>query len=194
MDSQPTNPRLFTFLAGREGPWAVTELRTVTGEPLQRTERLAVLPGDPAPTTEALPAGAWALRGVTSNERYVTRPEKQQLLASQAPLGRPEATRAVLIPIRKNPAWWAMTQDERRAIFEERSRHNAIGLRYLPAVARRLHHCRDLAHAEPFDFLTWFDFAPRDAPAFDDLLAALRASEEWRYVDREFELRVERAG
>ncbi len=188
---QPTNPRLFTFLASREGPWAVTEVRAVVGEPLARTDRLAVVPGAPAPA--ALAASAWALRGVGSNERYVTRPEKQELLAKQAALGRPEATRAVLIPIRKNAAWWAMTQDERRAVFEERSHHTAIGLRYLPAIARRLHHCRDLAQVEPFDFLTWFDFAPRDATAFDDLLAALRATEEWRYVDREFEVRVERA-
>ena len=36
----------------------------------------------------------------------------------------------VLIPIRKNEAWWALAQDERRAIFEERSHHIAIGLEY----------------------------------------------------------------
>jgi len=48
-----------------------------------------------------------------------------------------------------------LTQDERREIFEERSRHIATGLEYLPAVARRLHHSRDLGG--PFDFLTWFE-------------------------------------
>src|SRR2546428_7160638 len=32
---------------------------------------------------------------------------------------------------------------------------------YLPAIARRLYHCRDLG--EPFDFLTWFEYAPADA-------------------------------
>src|SRR4051812_31125880 len=76
-----------------------------------------------------------------------------------------KSTRAVLIPIRKNAEWWALTQDERRAIFERRSRHIGIGTRYLPAIARRLHHCRDLSHQEPFDFLTWFEFAPSDEPA-----------------------------
>jgi hypothetical protein len=60
-------------------------------------------------------------------------------------------------------------------------------------VARRLHHCRDLGDAEPFDFLTWFEFAPADGIAFDELLRRLRETEEWRYVEREVELRLRRA-
>ena len=58
-------------------------------------------------------------------------------------------------------------------------------MKYLPAIARRLHHCRDLAPDEPFDFITWFEFAPAETSAFDALLRELRASPEWRYVDRE---------
>ncbi|MGL4512526.1 MAG: hypothetical protein ACRCT8_05495 [Lacipirellulaceae bacterium] len=46
---------------------------------------------------------------------------------------------------------------------------------------------------EPFDFLTLFDYAPGDTAAFDDLVAALRASPEWGYVDREVDLRLVRA-
>jgi hypothetical protein len=63
-------------------------------------------------------------------------------------------------------------------------------MHYLPAIARQLLHGRDLG--EPFDFLTWFEFAPGDAPAFDELLARLRATEEWSYVEREVEIRVSR--
>lgn len=85
-----------------------------------------------------------------------------------------------------------MAQDERLAIYEERSRHTTIGLEYLPRIARKLHHCRDLG--EPFDFLTWFEFAPEHEPAFDALLTRLRASEEWTYVDREIDIRVHRTG
>jgi chlorite dismutase len=96
-----------------------------------------------------------------------------------------------LIPIRKTDAWWALAQDERRAIFEDRSRHIGVGLEYLPAVARRLHHCRDLG--EPFDFLTWFEYAPEDAGAFEELVRRLRQTEEWRYVDREIDIRLTRA-
>ena len=66
----------------------------------------------------------------------------------------------------------------------------AISLEYLPAVARRLHHGRHLA--EPFDFLTWFEFAPEDATRFDELVQRLRTTEEWSYVEREVDLRLAR--
>jgi len=182
-------PRLFTFLGGDHGPWSVRAVLTLAGDGLPTAPRVAVLCGAVVPP----PAGiAWALSGITSNERYVERHEKTALAAVQAGLGRTEASCAALIPIRKTAAWWALTQDERRAVFEAKSRHIAIGLRYLPAVARRLHHCRDLGPAEPFDFLTWFDYAPEQESAFDDLLAALRSSAEWAYVDREIDIRLVR--
>jgi hypothetical protein len=127
-----------------------------------------------------------------SNERYVRREEKAQLIATQEGLGRPTSTCAALIPIRKNAVWWALTQDDRRAILEEQSRHIRIGLRYLPAIARRLHHCRDLSENEPFDFLTWFEFAPEHAADFDALLQELRTSVEWTYVEREVDIRLQR--
>jgi hypothetical protein len=181
--------RLFDFIGGPEGPWRVDRIDVVTGESLPSAARLRVV--EAGSGTE--PAGmAWRLRGITSNERYVERPEKQQLLVKQPPLGRPEARCAALIPIRKSAAWWAMTQDERRAVFEAQSRHIAIGLDYLPAVARRLHHCRDLEAPQPFDFLTWFEYAPADAAAFEALVDALRASPEWAFVDREVDLRLSR--
>ena len=138
-----------------------------------------------------LPQGAsWLLRGVTSNERYVVREEKAALVSKQEGLGRKASTRAALIPIRKNAAWWALAQDERRQIFEAQSHHIGIGLKYLPAIARRLHHCRDLGPEEPFDFLTWFEYAPPDSAAFEELVQALRASPEWQYVDREVDIRL----
>jgi chlorite dismutase len=131
---------------------------------------------------------AWTLRGITSNTRYTTRDETTALTSVQEGLGRTRATRAALIPIRKSEAWWALAQDERREIFEEQSRHIALGLRFLPAVARRLHHSRELG--EPFDFLTWFEYAPEDSEAFELLVTQLRATPEWRYVDREVDIRL----
>src|SRR5689334_21286375 len=180
------NPRLFTFVGGNAGPWEVVSQRTIVGDELSSVERLRIVSGL-APDEQA---GGWSLRGVTSHERYVTRAEKSRLAAAQPDLGRPDATAAAFIPIRKSAAWWALTQDERRAIFEETSAHIRIGLDYLPAVARRLHHCRDLAEHPPFDFLTWFEFAPGDGVAFDDLLGRLRETDEWRFVEREVELRL----
>ena len=61
-------------------------------------------------------------------------------------------------------------------------------MRSLPAIARKLHHSRDLG--EPWDFLTWFEFAPTQTAAFDELLHALRESEEWNYIDREVDIRL----
>jgi len=179
--------RLFTFVGGDAGPWEVVSQQGIVGDALPTVGRLRIVTGE-SPAEET----GWRLRGMTSHDRYVTRDEKTRLTAVSPDLGRAEASAAALIPIRKSAAWWALTQDERRSIFEETSAHIRIGLDYLPAVARRLHHCRDLGDAEPFDFLTWFEFAPADAVAFDELLHRLRETEEWRFVEREVELRLRR--
>lgn len=185
------NARLFSFVGGEIGPWRVVSISTIVGDTLADVQRLNIVTG----AVLEVPEGAkWLLRGLTSNERYVTRLEKEQLVAKQPILGRPQATCAALIPIRKTASWWGLAQDERRKIFEESSKHVETGLRYLPAVARRLHHCHDLGENEPFDFLTWFEYAPSDSAAFDELVAKLRGSEEWAYVDREIDIRVVRDG
>lgn len=169
-----------SFVAGEAGPWRIVRVDAVRGPALPAAPFLQVL-------EEAPPQGAaWVLRGVRSNERYTTRAEKERLNQVSPPLGRP-GMQAALIPIRKSAAWWELAQDERRAVVE-RSRHIDIGIEYLPAVARRLYHSRDLG--EPFDFLTWFEYAAGDAAAFDRLVARLRESEEWRYVEREIDLRL----
>ena len=182
------NGRFYGFAGGDRGEWRIETVHAISGAPLAEAKRVAMVDG----ASPAASGTLWLLRGITSNERYVTRGERGQLTAKQEGLGRPAATCAALIPIRKNAEWWALPQDERRRVFEEDSSHIAIGLKYLPAIARRLHHCRDLGAAEPFDFLTWFEFAPAYAGAFDDLLGELRACAEWRYVDRETDIRLVR--
>jgi chlorite dismutase len=183
--SHSPTPRLFSFIASDLGPWKIERMQAVVGAPLPTASKLSMMAG-----REFSPTAAWQLSGITSNERYVMREEKIALLSKQEGLGRSTSTHAALLPIRKNAAWWALTQDERRHIFEAQSHHIAIGLKYLPAIARRLHHCRDLGPDEPFDFLTWFEYAPADAAAFDELVHALRASPEWEYVDREIDIRL----
>jgi hypothetical protein len=181
--------RLFTFFGGSMGLWRIVRTATLSGEPFPEVERLDVVSGSDASTDSK---ARWTLRGITSNERYVVREERGQLMAKQQGLGRPEATCAALIPIRKNATWWALTQEDRRSILEEQSRHIKIGLNYLPAVARRLHHCRDLSENEPFDFLTWFEYAPAYEAEFNTLVAELRSSTEWTYVEREVDIRLKR--
>ena len=190
MNNTPTAvPRFFSFVGGASGEWRVKAVNAYRGETLPAVESVAVK----ASGAVTLAGAAWVLRGITSNERYVTREEKTELVARQPGIGRAEARLAALIPIRKSPEWWTLTQDERRAIFEEQSAHVRIGMKFLPAIARRLHHCRDLGPDEPFDFLTWFEYSVADAAAFDDLLAQLRASPEWKFVSREVDVRLERA-
>ncbi|HEY5988147.1 MAG TPA: chlorite dismutase family protein [Streptosporangiaceae bacterium] len=181
-------PLTVAFAGAESGTWSIERLETVVGDPLALAPRLQVLEG----SGRALPVSdsVWILRGVTSNERYVNRAEHSELASRQEPLGRAGSTRAALIPIKKSEAWWELAQDERRRIFEESSHHVATGLEYLPAVARRLQHGRDLG--EPFDFLTWFEFAPEHAAAFEELVQRLRATEEWTYVEREIDLRLAR--
>lgn len=181
-------PIAVAFVAGTDGAWRIDRIEAVSGASVPGAERLAVREG---PETATPHPAVWTLRGLTSSTRYTRRTEVDALAARQEGLRRPHATRAALIPIRKCDAWWALAQDERRAIFEEQSRHIGIGLDYLPAVARRLHHSRDLD--EPFDFLTWFEFAPEHAGAFEAMVGRLRDTPEWRYVEREVDIRLSRA-
>ena len=179
--------RATTFIGSRTGSMSVVSHVTISGPPLAQVDRVDMVPGVAAD----LPADAvWALHGVTTNDRYTTRVEKAELTSKQAPIGRPEATSAALILLRKRAEWWALTQDERRTILEENSHHIAIGMRYLPAVARRLLHCRDLDHEAPFDFIGYLDFAPENQAAFDAMLDQLRATREWSFMDREIDIRL----
>lgn len=181
-------PLQVAFVAASSGRWRIERLETVSGSPLASASHLRVVEGLSA--TDSFGDESWVLRGATSNERYVTRVEHDALVSRQEPLGRLGSTRAALIPIKKSEAWWELAQDERRWVIEESSQHVALGLEFLPAVARRLYHGRDLG--EPFDFLTWFEFAPGDAAGFEELVQRLRATEEWTYVEREIDIRLRR--
>jgi len=180
---------IVSFAGGGSGPWRIESVSGVVGDALEPAERLSVTVA-PVGSVPGRAGDVWRLNGTTSNARYTHRSEAALLRQRQEGLDRPSATRAALIPIRKTAAWWGMAQDERRNVLEEKSRHIGIGLEYLPAVARRLHHCRELG--ESFDFLTWFEYAPEDEAGFDELLARLRATKEWLHVDREVDIRLSR--
>ena len=88
------NARVFSFVGGEAGPWRVVSISTIVGDALAGVRRLNIIAG----AVPQAPEGAkWLLRGLTSNERYVTRPEKEQLVAKQPILDRPEATCAALV-------------------------------------------------------------------------------------------------
>lgn len=178
-----TNINPASFIGGSKGEWKVTRMETIIGEPL-----LPVAYVQMHPAHMVSEKAGWVLRGTNNHTRYSERKEVDAMRERQEGLGRIHATHAALIPILKNAAWWSMAQDERRKIFEEESQHIAMSMEYLPAIARRLYHSRDLG--EPFDFLTWFEFAPEHEDAFDVLVAKLRVSREWEFVDREIDIRL----
>ena len=173
------------MIGGDAGEWRIERILPVIGRGLPGCARLSQVEDGEAR------AGAFCLEGVRTHERYVEHAEHERLAAVQPQLSRPDSSRAVLIPLSKSEEWWELAQDERRHILATRSRHIEEGLRRLPAIARRLYHGREIG-AE-FDFLTWFEFAPDAEPAFDELLAHLRASDEWRFVVREVEVRLLRS-
>ena len=177
-----------SFVGAETGKYRVVRMSTVVGAPLAPAAAVTPHPAHLAAT--AAPGALWVLRGTNSAVRYAERAETEALKQSQPPIGRSDCSHAALIPIRKSDAWWTLSQDERRAIFETRSNHIAFCLKYLPAIARRLHHSRELG--EPFDFLTWFEYAAEHAALFEELVQALRASEEWSYVDWEIDIRLEK--
>ncbi|MGE0233237.1 MAG: chlorite dismutase family protein [Bradyrhizobium sp.] len=177
-----------TFRGGQSGAWRITLNSAVRGEGLAATPALAITQGPSIALPLVASATSWRLAGVASHVRYVEKAEAEQLAEKQAPLGRRQATYAALIPIRKSAAWWALSQDERREILEAKSHHISASLKFLPQVARQLYHCRDLG--EPFDFITWFEYAPEHATMFEELVAMLRATEEWTFVEREVDLRL----
>lgn len=131
------------FLA-KSSPWKRGELRRRSSASKSSMLRIR-------PERKPRPGGEYGTKPMLSSRTVASTPSSST--------SRPEATHAAIIPITKSGAWWRLAQDERREIFEESSHHIAIGLEYLPAVARELYHGRDLG--EPFDFLAWFEYAPR---------------------------------
>ena len=177
-----------TFRGGQSGAWRITLNAAVKGDGLSAVPALSITQSDAIALPILPSATSWRLAGTASYVRYVEKAEKTLLAEKQAPLGRKEATFAALIPIRKSAAWWELSQDERREILEAKSHHISASLKYLPQIARQLYHCRDLG--EPFDFITWFEYAPEHATAFEELVAMLRTTEEWTFVEREVDVRL----
>lgn len=130
----------------------------------------------------------WLLRGVTSKQRFVGDPEKLCQMLPQPQLGRPCATCAAFIPVKKKQSWWELSEEEKREIQACEPIKTADALKPLQGIAKQFHHSRDLG--EPFDFLAWFEYSPEESGVFEEMIASLRASEEWSYVEREIDVRL----
>jgi hypothetical protein len=175
----------YHYVGGTVGTWEVTQFTTRQGEPLAPVPRIDIINGQlgrPAIST------SWILSGLVRNTRYVSREE----FPLPGRVGSREPTCAALIPIRRSMEWWQLGHQVRREIQQTPSVFGARGLLTLSAMIHRWQHRRDLS--EQFDGVTWFEYEARDSAAFDDLLADWRASEEWKFVDRECDIRLVRTG
>lgn len=126
--------------------------------------------------------------GVTQHLAYTAAQERLELTRISASESGPVA---VLIPICKSPAWWALAQDERRAFLRAGGPgHFEIGLDFASTIYRRLYHARSLP-GSAWDFLTYFEFPHERSEDFRTLLRRLRDTDqnpEWQFVEREVEI------
>lgn len=166
--------------------YGVDEVRTVRGPALATPARGQALWRIECSGQLADPHAPFL--GVTQHVVYTAAPERRELTRISAPESGPTA---VLIPICKSAAWWALAQDERRAFLQSGTPgHFEIGLEYASTIYRRLYHARALPGSS-WDFLTYFEFPVERRPEFERLLARLRdvdQNPEWQFVEHEVEI------
>lgn len=186
LSSRRSADALYNYVGGVSGAWEVTSLVARRGDSLAAVSHVDIVNG---PLRRTPVGTVWLMSGLVRNTRYVSR---EEVLPPGAP--RPveqSPTCAALIPIRRSPEWWQLGQAARRELLQSQSRRTPVGFRFLSAILRTWQHRLDLS--EQFDCVTWFEYEPRDSAAFEDLLADWRASEEWKYIDRECDIRLVRA-
>jgi hypothetical protein len=102
---------------------------------------------------------------------------------------------AFFLPLRKMAEWWAKDWMERHTYFLPRydsdgrmvhEGHPLAAAAGIPALMRRTYRCGEGSPPrEGYDFLTYFECAEADVPAFHAVCAALRdvrRNPEWRFV------------
>ena len=186
------NSPSFSFVAGDRGRWEVTSVAPVIGETLEwvpfleiRNEYLMNVPVD----------FSWLLRGITSTRRYTNNVQQVNTMAAQPQLGRPEATCAALIPVRKSREWWDMTFEERKQIFESNSiRYPKI--RTVRNICPASHASSTIAVIWASRLISWHGSNTRPrTPLLSRILSQLSGlQKEWKYVDREVDVRLVRSG
>jgi len=76
----------------------------------------------------------------------------------------------IVVPVRKDAEWWAMSQDARGAMMKE---HTDATIAYLKTVKRKLYHASGL---DDLDFITYFETAKLDD--FNNLIIGLERVKE----------------
>lgn len=160
------------------------------GATMVRVETASKLP---APAGEKGPS--LLFHGVPQHLQYTSGEQRADLnKRSRSELPPGKDTVAVVIPVRKSAAWWALPHDERHAHFQKKGDkigHTAIGAKYADRIYRKLYHTRYAVETKDHDFITYFEFERTHTEDFKSLLAQLRDPDqnpEWNFVDRESEI------
>ena len=112
----------------------------------------------------------FSMSGVTKGLNYA--PDFPDLLVQlkKAKYEGPPPKYAIMIPTRKDAAWWNLSKEERTTMMRE---HTVPTLPYLKTVKRKLYHSTGLADA---DFITIFE--TNSLVEFNNLMIALRMVRE----------------
>lgn len=107
------------------------------------------------------------LVGITKALNYISKDKSPDLNAglSSATYSDSAPRYVIVIPVKKDAAWWNMSDEQR---LKEMEVHTQPTLQYLVNVKRKLYHSTGLADT---DFITYFETA--DLAAFNNLLIAL---------------------
>ncbi|CAA7620500.1 chlorite dismutase family protein [Magnetospirillum sp. UT-4] len=118
------------------------------------------------------------LVGITKALNYITKDKSADLNAglTSATYSDPAPRYAIVIPVKKDAAWWNMSDEQR---LKEIEVHTVPTLQYLVNVKRKLYHSTGLADT---DFITYFETA--DLGAFNNLLISLAKVPENKHHTR----------
>lgn len=130
--------------------------------------------------------------GVTQELKYTDTATLERLKAAAPKRGSgKEQPNAVIFPLSKSPAWWAMPAEKRKQYFDkhpetfgqENLGHNEVGFLYINKIFRKLYHSRFIDNQQ--DFMTEFEFSDNDVDTFKNLLHGLedvKKNQEWEFV------------
>jgi len=112
----------------------------------------------------------FTISGVTKSLNYASQfPKLLEQLKAAKYEGEPP-NYAIMIPTKKDAAWWHLPKEERVAMMKQ---HTVPTLPYLTTVKRKLYHATGLADA---DFITFFQ--TNTLVDFNNLVIALRKVQE----------------
>jgi chlorite dismutase len=108
--------------------------------------------------------------GMTKKATYVPNFPDETKAALKTPVDPGSKPYAIVIPIRKDAAWWLMSQETRTRLMKE---HTDAALPYLKTVKRKLYHSNGL---DDVDFITYFE--TENLADFNSLILALQQVKE----------------